>query len=557
MDENNITVSTKKQRPKMSLTDIIVYPIVYLLTFSLISKLVDDIDIGVSFPLIYIGFFIAANIYIAAKRSVNFKRAAFTATAIFLLLLSVTLHGFRDQFVITFLLVILLSGVYCVKLTERDKGIDGTYLFIFEIIRSEFLVPVKNIFLPLLSLGTIKFGKTVAGKKKFGKIFGVLFGAALAVPVLMVVFPLLIESDIAFESLTEEFADSFISMIDRAFNKVFGEDMFWLLPAAIFAPYIFSVMFTFRHSVDEKSKMQENFNRFQFVPSNVFLGFLGAITFIYAVYLLSQLGYFFNGFLGKLPEKMTVSLYARKGFYEMALVALINLLLIGFTVIFSKRSEEKISKTVKGFDIFLCIFTMILVVSSISKILLYIDVFGLTHKRVYVFIIDIILFVSFLCVLTALFKKDFPYMKVIFSFGVLAMAFVLIVGVDDTIYKYNTEMYIGGKLETVDTDYSYSYITSIEYAHKLMKSENEELKLEASKKTAELFVDYITSYRSYTFYENIDELKKIGMPEYSFTDLDTFRAERYIEQYFDELMKIAEEYFKLVAEEYGIYEYSE
>ena len=60
---------------------------------------------------------------------------------------------------------------------------------------------------------------------------------------------------------------------------------------------------------------------------------------------------------------------------------------------------------IKGFDLFLCGFTLVIVMTSISKILLYIAEYGLTHKRLYVFVADIILVVAFAMVTVRFFKK--------------------------------------------------------------------------------------------------------------------------------------------------------
>ncbi len=527
----------EKKMPQMTLTDVLVFPLIFALTYELIFKFFNAFYYEIGFIYVYLGFFVTATAYIASKRKVNFKAALPPVIAILFLLVSVALHGQDDFFIYSFLMIIYLSGAYCVRLTGQHKNIDGGYFYLLEVMRSEFMTPISNLFLPLRSLRTIKPKKRGLNKKAVGTVLSVLFGVLLAVPVILVVLPLLSEGDLAFQSVTSSFTEMINELYDKIYESEFLGDLddylFWCIPAIIVSPYIFSVMFSFRHSVDleKKEKTPEGLARFRFVSSNVFIGFLGLISVLYLVYLFSQLGYFFSGFLGKLPEEMTVSSYARRGFFEMATVAVINFCIIAVTVIFSKRKSGRLTRLIKGFDFFLSVFTLILVSTSISKIALYIAEMGLTHRRIYVLLIDLVLFVTFASVIIRLFKVKFPYMKVILGFSVSLMCLTALLGVDSVIVKYNTEMYLRGRLETVDVSYIGYINYSLESLDKLAKAGGVNVKKTALAELAEEFYQYVLDSEG-----TPEEWKKRGMPEYKFTSFDRYRTMKYAEENFERLV---------------------
>ena len=546
MNEENYL--NEKKRVQMSLTDLLTFFLVFGLTTSLIFFMLTVFNYsnrrGLNVALTYFGFFGVATAYITSKRKVFHKEAILPGVLSILTAVSYILHGDETHFIFTFLMLIYLSGAYCVKMVGEAKNTYGSYFYLLEVWRSEVAVPFKNLFLPLRSLKTIR--KTVDGEKKkiSSKTLGIIGGALLSIPVICIVLPLLLESDIAFNNL----AEGIVEKIGKLFQKATdGLDIGIIISAflAIFvAPYIYSVMFCFRHNItDEKrGEKNENYKNLRVIPSNVFAGFLGTISLVYVVYILSQFAYFFSAFTGKLPDgsEITVTEYARKGFFEMAAVAVINLGIIGITVFFSKRSDGYISKMIKAFDLFLCVFTIILVSTSVSKILLYIAEYGLTHKRLYVFVIDLILAVTFMMVIARLFKKNFPYMKVILAFACSMITLMSLVGTDGLIANYNVEMYLRGNLQTVDIyQLDDMRLAALKPLHKLAMSENSDDKIliySAKQSLAEIFYFEVVDYKS------PEEYIESGMPDYPFTSIDDYFIRKYAKENFNSLAEIHQNY---------------
>lgn len=545
MNEENYL--SEKKRVQMSLADILTFPVIFVLTTFLISAVLDLFwsvnSRGLSTAVIYFGFFTVATVYIVTKRKTFSKEAILPGALALITAVSYIIHGDEAHFIFTFLMLIYLSGSYCVKMVGEAKDTYGSYFYLLEVWRSEVAVPTKNAFLPLRSLKTLAKAPDGERKKISSKTLGIIGGALLSIPVIAVVVPLLIDGDAAFGSL----ATTAVDKIGEFFEKIFSHMDLPVIEAflALFvAPYIYNVMFCFRHGVtDEKRKEKnESYKNLRIIPSNVFAGFLGVISLVYVVYLLSQLAYFFSAFTGKLPDgsTITVASYARRGFFEMVAVAVINLAVIGVTVLFSKRNESRISRMIKGFDLFLCGFTLVIVMTSISKILLYIAEYGLTHKRLYVFVADLILVVAFAMVIVRLFKKNFPYMKVILAFSCSMITLMSLVGTDSLIANYNVEMYLKGNLQSVDVNMLEDMgLPALKPLHKLSQNEKEGDKIlnhRAKEAVANVF------YYNAVCYCTPEEYMEKGVVDRGFTSLDEYLALKYVEKNFDALAEIHQKY---------------
>lgn len=542
MNEENYL--NEKKKVQISFVDVLTFPVIFVLTTFLISAVLDLFwsvnSRGLSTAVIYFGFFTVATVYIVTKRKTFSKEAILPGALALLTAISYIIHGDEAHFIFTFLMLIYLSGSYCMKMVGEAKDTYGSYFYLLEVWRSEVLIPVKNTFLPLRSIKTLKKIPDSEKKKLSGKALGIIGGAVLSIPVIAVVVPLLIDGDAAFGSVAQTVMDKIELVFENFFDGISSGLLVNAFLTLFVAPYIYNVMFCFRHGVADEKRQEKNkrYENLRFVPSNVFAGFLGVISLVYVIYLLSQFAYFFSAFTGKLPDgsTITVASYARRGFFEMVAVAVINLAVIGVTVLFSKRNESRISRMIKGFDLFLCGFTLVIVMTSISKILLYIAEYGLTHKRLYVFVADLILVVAFAMVTVRLFKKNFPYMKVILAFSCSMITIMSLVGTDSLIANYNVEMYLKGNLQSVDVDMLEDMgLPALKPLHKLTQNEKEGDKIlnyRVKEAVANVF------YYNAVYYGTPEEYMEKGVIDRGFTSLDDYLALKYAEENFGSLSDI-------------------
>ena len=116
------------------------------------------------------------------------------------------------------------------------------------------------------------------------------------------------------------------------------------------------------------------------MPSGVWCALVGAFCLLYAIFFAVQFRYLFGAFTRSLPPGFIVSQYAREGFFELCKVMAVNLLLLWLV---TRSAREPLRERP-----WLCALTLALLAESLlfsvvaaSKLLLYIDCFGFTPKR--------------------------------------------------------------------------------------------------------------------------------------------------------------------------------
>ncbi|MDE7225640.1 MAG: DUF4173 domain-containing protein, partial [Ruminococcus sp.] len=157
-------------------------------------------------------------------------------------------------------------------------------------------------------------------------------------------------------------------------------------------------------------------------------------------------------FTGSLPDGYSYSEYARKGFFELCAVTVINLFAIIIMSVFAKKGGKSKSGAMKAYITIISVFTIILIAVDISKMIMYISEFGLTRLRFYTTWFMILCAVIFVLVIVRTFR---PEMNIA---GKLSGAFAIMFGLlcfsspDSLIATYNIEMYNAGYLEELDTN---------------------------------------------------------------------------------------------------------
>ncbi len=192
----------------------------------------------------------------------------------------------------------------------------------------------------------------------------------------------------------------------------------------------------------------------KFVPAIMACFAILPLILVYCVFFVSQWDYYLAAFAGKLPDGHDVySLYAREGFFQLCTVSGINAAIMLLISVFTKRREDGVPTViVRVFTALLSLSTIILIATAISKMALYITMYGLTRHRVYASWFMLMLAVAFVIMLI---KQIFPKTNASLS---LLIAFVLLFGVlalscpDRLIAKYNVDRYLEGTLTNPDAN---------------------------------------------------------------------------------------------------------
>ena len=305
--------------------------------------------------------------------------------------------------------------------------------------------------LPFCALNGL-FGALFMGKAKgSGKWIGrILLGVILScVPTFIV--GALLEYDSGFTNLIKEI---FSIKIGDLFTHLFHLLLAIPMGIAIFSVYVSSADGLGEEFVTETS-LAETRRSVRVLSSVTVLTAVLPLVFVYVVFFISQWKYYVSGFTGVLPEDFSYAEYAREGFFQLCIVSVINFIIILAAAFFIRRKDERSPVILKLITTVLSVFTLILISTAISKMVLYINRFGLTRLRVYSTWFMILLAVLFVLAAVSMYVKRF---KPVLASVLVCLAFfsVLALSCPDTlIAEYNVDRYLDGTLETVDIEAMY------------------------------------------------------------------------------------------------------
>lgn len=341
--------------------------------------------------------------------------------------------------ILCFLLALVCFDGFVNGATKGNRQTLGIFISAFS--------TIENISIAVKSLFTNSEGR----KRAIGKV---LLGLLCAVPVLIIVVPLLLSSD-----------DAFRGMMDSIFSNALGT-VFKIILGIVISVFVISYGLSLKENRTAKIKP----SNFSGIEDIYVISFLSAISLCYLLYLFSQLAYFFSAFRGFLPNgQITYAQYARKGFFEMCAIAMLNLAIVFYTVLLAKKQNGKVSCGVKTVTTFIAVFTLIIIATAISKMVLYIGAYGMTVLRLSTSAFMLFLGVVFLSVILRIYTAKINILKVSL---VAASCTLLILGagnVNSVCAAYNYESYRSGRLNTIDVQAIYELgDEGIPYLVKLM-----------------------------------------------------------------------------------------
>ena len=268
-------------------------------------------------------------------------------------------------------------------------------------------------------------------------VLAVLGGLLIAVPVLLVLVPLLIKADAAFDGLMQ-------LLPEFKFSELFVTVLFGGATAILVISFNMSMLY------DRQKPAQTG--AFRGINPVTVCTVLIMVCGVYVLYLVSQLAYLSGGLAGILPEDFTLAEYARRGFFEMAMLCMVNLAVMVGTVALI-RKEKGVPGLCRWLCVFIGLITLFFVVSAAAKMGLYIQGYGLTRLRILTLVITAFLGLCALVLTLWLFVPKLPYMKIILLSALVIGAVVLWVDVDTVVASYNVNAYLDGRLAHVDVKY--------------------------------------------------------------------------------------------------------
>lgn len=173
---------------------------------------------------------------------------------------------------------------------------------------------------------------------------------------------------------------------------------------------------------------------------------------VYIIFFVSQWKYYVSGFVGVLPTRYSYAQYAREGFFQLCIVSVVNLAVILGVGAFTKRKGRAARGIRRVIAAVLSACTLVLISTAMAKMLMYIDCYGLTHKRVYASWFMLLLALVFLLVIVKQLAPRFRLIPVTMALCLAMFALLALSDVDTKIADYNVDRYLSGKASSVDVD---------------------------------------------------------------------------------------------------------
>ena len=343
-----------------------------------------------------------------------------------------------DNYLVNALMFLLVGGlyaIYCVGISGNFTHRQGSFKMLGDVAAGSFVHPFSA--LPEV-VGALR---ATARRKK--RNLSVLVGIIVAIPVLVIVVYLLIKSDAAFEGLV------------GAIAKHIGIYLAELALAAIALPFLTAFMLG---KTRKKAAMPAAapLNRVNRIPVGGCVSFLGVISVVYLIYLFSQLAYFFSAFEGFLPEgyEHTASAFARRGFFEMFAIVVINVTIVAFINAFSARSSKgKTAAPVKALSLFIALFSVLMIATAMQKMRLNISTYGFTANRLLVSVLMLMLLVVFVFFIVHIFLPKLSYMQPVILICSCLFIALSLADVNAVTARHNIALYESGTAESLDVEH--------------------------------------------------------------------------------------------------------
>ncbi len=282
---------------------------------------------------------------------------------------------------------------------------------------------------------------------------GILLGILIAVPLLIIVLPLLSDADAGFARLTGSLGLMIVDLtgnLGRMIGKLAGNvwrylkqhflstfiKMIFAVPVSF---YLFGLVFGGIHGrntdtvrIDTLTKAGKDVRK---LPDTASCTALAILCLVYALFIGLQGSYLFSAFAGTLPEEFTYAEYARRGFFELCRIGVWNLIFLGLAGLCSLMPSRE-HKGLRLLTVLLSVLTLLLLATAVSKLAMYISVYGLTVKRVVPMVFLVWLVLVFAAVIARQ-HRDFPMVRFCVMAGAVLFCLLCIFPVERLTELYN------------------------------------------------------------------------------------------------------------------------
>ncbi len=326
-------------------------------------------------------------------------------------------------------------------LVDRRSG----PMFLLDALNAMVLAPFGQFF---LRVRTIWYGLThqVVRKDAGKKLIAVLLTLLVMLPLLFFAVYQLRQADAGFDALMGQLT----SMMDQF---ILGDWTF--LGSLLVGAYLYGLVGGSLRAGGEPvlrgktNAVRSKAEHLRVVPEIALMFSLVSFCLVYLVFFVVQLRYLAGAFRGVLPPHFTAAEFARRGFWQLCTVVVLNFALLTGTAKFC-RVPLRTNKPLKGISLGLIGCNLLFAAVALCKIGVYVCMYGLTPRRVLAswFMVVLIVF-SVLAVITILRPIPAARYAVLLAGGLFAL---LCIGNPDWfIIRGNLYLYRTGVIQELDS----------------------------------------------------------------------------------------------------------
>lgn len=423
-----------------------------------------DKGLGISYPIFVLAFY-GVVIFVLRDRIV-FKANFGMLLTIPIIMLSFAYLFFSNEIfmVFNFLMIPVLILMQTLLITDNNAYKWFDVRIIFDLLNAMFIRTLSYVFTPFILISKIIKSKT--GTKKTSVVGKVVIGLILSVPLLAIVISLLSEADDVFRHWMKGITDIFINL-----------DMEDFIAQLIIGLFVGTIIFSYLWSLYNNADKQPDRNLKEDIQIKkawdpiVVLTMLVSVNLIYVLFTVIQFTYLFGSVSSLLPEGVTYAEYARRGFFELIVVTLINVSILICIINFTRKDNAIVEKILKILSSLLVACTMIMLLSAHFRMSLYEEAYGYTYLRVFTHAFMIFIFAILTVTLIKVWKESFLLLKAYMVITIIAYIAINYFNVDAFIVDNNIKRFNNPQINIIDTQYlSYLSDDAVPYLVQLLES---------------------------------------------------------------------------------------
>ncbi|WHH60869.1 DUF4173 domain-containing protein [Petroclostridium sp. X23] len=419
-----------------------------LILGALYSFLFYELQPGISVIIWVIGLLMFMIYFI--KQTVGLKKDMAWLFSIPIFLLSLryflstnTVLDFFNSFVLVFLCVsmsLFLTGKY---------NYTWTNIRFIEKLFIACLLPVQFCLKPFEWVY-----KHVIGKRKVKinpNIKKVLLGLLISMPLLLIILTLLASADMVFNKSLSFFPQWMEWIFDSmTIGRIIGITILTLVIANYSYCYAYNLLERENNGENTQQVIQVTKDK-KIIDPVIIMTVLTSINVVYLVFSVIQFAYLFGGGANTLPGGFTYAEYARRGFFELLLVTMINFSIILLSMFFTEKESIRSARIIKSLLTIMGAVTYVMIYSSFYRMGLYEQNYGYTRLRIFVYFFLLLETVLLLATLIYIFASRFSLLRIYILTSLIFYIALNYINVDVLIAKRNVDRYFTE--QKVDIEY--------------------------------------------------------------------------------------------------------